>query len=57
MGAPATDLEAKSVFFGKIFAKNCMEIKEIGPRAGSVPAPTPRSANGTVDSDEKTSKY
>ena len=31
----------KNSIFGKIFAKNCMEMKEIGPRGGMSLAPSP----------------
>ena len=36
----------ENLLFGKIFAENCMKMKEIGPRGGAHPlTPPPGSAN------------
>ena len=43
-GGP-TCVWAENLSFDKIFAKNCLKMKEIGPRGGASPAPLLRSAS------------
>ena len=33
-GSPTPEFVPKNYYLGKILAKNCMKIKEIGPRGG-----------------------
>ena len=44
----------KNLLFGKIFAENCMKMKEIGRRRGYVPSDTP---TGTSTIEETTCYY
>ena len=44
-GSPTPQFGVKNLSFSKIFAENCMKMKEIGPGACVLAPPSPGSAN------------
>ena len=59
-GAPTNKVLAPAYYLAKFFLKNCMKMKEIGPRKGAClwrPLPPPGFANAIVDSQLSASNY